>query len=113
MCYWDDGRTSELSAVGLLPAALQRIDVESLVARRKACDEVKRCRDVNRNPSAQLFLGWFYIGNGKVDRNMVILPYKDPLQPLSKLCEHHSANPDFKIPESEPVTLAATRYRAL
>jgi glucose-6-phosphate isomerase len=84
MWDWVGGRTSELSAVGLLPAALQGFDIDSLVAGAKACDEVTRCRDVNRNPAAQLSLMWFYVGNGKGDRNMVILPYKDRLQLFSK-----------------------------
>jgi glucose-6-phosphate isomerase len=29
------------------------------------------------NPAAIIALMWFYIGNGKGDKNMVVLPYKD------------------------------------
>src|SRR5258705_6590892 len=42
MWDWVGGRTSELSAVGLLPAALQGIDIDSLLAGARACDEITR-----------------------------------------------------------------------
>jgi glucose-6-phosphate isomerase len=77
---WVGGRTSELSPVGLLPAALQGLDIGSLLAGAKACDEITRVKNVRANPSAQLALMWFYSGNGKGERNMVILPYKDRLE---------------------------------
>ena len=32
------------------------------------------------NPAAQLAFMWFYTGNGKGSKNMVILPYKDRLE---------------------------------
>jgi len=38
MWDWVGGRTSELSAVGLLPAALQGLDVDGLLAGAAACD---------------------------------------------------------------------------
>ncbi|MSU21699.1 MAG: glucose-6-phosphate isomerase [Pedosphaera sp.] len=84
MWDWVGGRTSELSAVGLLPAALQGFDVDSLIAGARACDEVTRVTDLKRNPSAQLALMWFYAGNGRGSKDMVILPYKDRLELLSK-----------------------------
>ena len=56
MWDWVGGRTSELSAVGLLPAALQGFDVDAMLAGAKACDDVTRQIDVNANPSAQLAL---------------------------------------------------------
>lgn len=40
MFDWVGGRTSELSAVGLVPGALQGIDVDALLAGAAACDEV-------------------------------------------------------------------------
>jgi len=47
MWDWIGGRTSELSAVGLLPAALQGIDITSMLAGAKACDDVTRQIDVS------------------------------------------------------------------
>ena len=84
MWDWVGGRTSELSAVGLLPAALQGFDIDSLLAGAKACDEVTRIPDPKANPSAQLALMWYYSGNGKGSKNMVVLPYKDRLELFSK-----------------------------
>jgi glucose-6-phosphate isomerase len=84
MWDWVGGRTSELSAVGLLPAALQGFDIDAMLAGAKACDDITRRNDVNGNPSAQLALMWYYIGNGKGEKNMVVLPYKDRLMLFSK-----------------------------
>ncbi len=84
MWDWVGGRTSELSAVGLLPAALQGFDIDAMLAGAKACDDITRVPDVKANPSAQLALMWYYIGNGKGTKNMVILPYKDRLELFSK-----------------------------
>src|SRR5438132_1404408 len=42
MWDWVGGRTSETSVVGLLPAALQGIDIDSFLAGAKACDEITR-----------------------------------------------------------------------
>src|SRR5512141_1640540 len=45
MWDWVGGRTSELSAVGLLPAALQGLDVNGLLAGAAACDVATRVAD--------------------------------------------------------------------
>jgi glucose-6-phosphate isomerase len=87
MWDWVGGRTSELSAVGLLPAALQGFDIDAMLAGAKACDDITRQSDVKVNPSAQLALMWYYIGNGKGTKNMVILPYKDRLMLFAKYCQ--------------------------
>ena len=84
MWDWVGGRTSELSAVGLLPAALQGFDIHSMLAGAAACDEVTRSTAISTNPSAQLALMWFYSGNGKGAKDMVILPYKDRLELFSR-----------------------------
>ncbi len=84
MWDWVGGRTSELSAVGLLPAALQGLEIDSMLAGAKACDEITRNPDVRGNPAALLALMWFYAGNGKGSKNMVVLPYKDRLELFSK-----------------------------
>lgn len=84
MWDWVGGRTSETSAVGLLPAALQGIDIDSLLAGARACDEATRIYNVKVNPAAQLALMWHYAGNGKGDKDMVILPYRDRLELFSR-----------------------------
>ncbi len=84
MWDWVGGRTSELSAVGLLPAALQGFDIDGLLAGAKACDELTRIPTLRDNPAALLTAMWYYSGNGKGDKNMIILPYKDRLELVSK-----------------------------
>ena len=84
MWDWVGGRTSELSAVGLLPAALQGIDIDSLLAGARAADSATRNKTVKLNPSAQLALAWYASGNGNGLKNMVVLPYKDRLELFSK-----------------------------
>jgi glucose-6-phosphate isomerase len=84
MWDWVGGRTSELSAVGLLPAALQGFDIDNMLSGAKACDEVTRSIDALRNPAALMAAMWFYSGNGAGAKNMVVLPYKDRLELFSK-----------------------------
>ena len=84
MWDWVGGRTSELSAVGILPAALQGLDIDSVLGGAKECDVVTRVPDVRSNPAARLAAMWYYIGNGKGTKNMVVLPYKDRLELFSK-----------------------------
>jgi glucose-6-phosphate isomerase len=84
MWDWVGGRTSELSAVGLLPAALQGFDIDNLLAGARAMDQVTRSAATDSNPSMRMALAWFSSGNGNGDRNLVVLPYKDRLELLSK-----------------------------
>jgi glucose-6-phosphate isomerase len=84
MWDWVGGRTSETSAVGLLPAALQGIDIDQLLAGAAACDAITRKHQFEENPSAQLAAAWFGIGQGRGAKDMVILPYKDRLELFSK-----------------------------
>lgn len=84
MWDWVGGRTSELSAVGLLPAALQGFDIESMLCGASACDEQTRRSAIHENPAAQLALAWFHSGNGIGSKSMVVLPYKDRLELFSK-----------------------------
>ncbi len=81
---WVGGRTSEFSAVGLLPAALQGIDIRSVLAGAAEMDEVTRCRDLRQNPAALLALAWYAVGEGRGKKDMVVLPYKDRLALLSR-----------------------------
>ncbi|MEI7728515.1 MAG: glucose-6-phosphate isomerase [Verrucomicrobiota bacterium] len=84
MWDWVGGRTSETSAVGLLPAALQGLDIDAFLAGAKACDSLTRLPDTSRNPAAQLALMWHYAGSGRGARDLVVLPYKDRLELFSK-----------------------------
>jgi glucose-6-phosphate isomerase len=86
MWDWVGGRTSELSAVGLLPAALQGIDIDGMLAGARACDEVTRATTPKplQNPAMALSLAWYFAGDGRGSKDMVILPYKDRLELLSK-----------------------------
>jgi glucose-6-phosphate isomerase len=84
MWDWVGGRTSETSAVGLLPAALQGIDIEALLEGARLCDEVTRKKDSRNNPAALLALAWYHATGGCGKKDMVILPYKDRLQLFSK-----------------------------
>ncbi len=86
MWDWVGGRTSELSAVGLLPAALQGLDVDGMLAGARAADEVTRraTPDPLHNPAMALALAWYAAGDGRGKKDMVILPYRDRLELLSK-----------------------------
>ena len=84
MWDWVGGRTSQLSAVGLLPAALQGIDVDGLLEGARACDAATRVPDVARNPAALLALAWYRETGGRGQKDMVVLPYKDRLILLSR-----------------------------
>ena len=84
MYDWIGGRTSEFSAVGLLPAALQGIDIRGMLAGARLMDEATRQADPRKNPAMLLALAWYKAGNGRGERNMVVLPYKDRLQLFSR-----------------------------
>lgn len=84
MWDWVGGRTSETSAVGLLPAALQGIDIEMLLEGAQACDRVTRVQETRNNPAALLALMWHYATDGRGAKDMVILPYKDRLLLFSR-----------------------------
>ena len=81
---WIGGRTSVISAVGLLPMALEGFDIDSFLAGAAAMDERTRVPDVTHNAAMLLALTWYYAGNGKGDKDMVILPYKDRLALFAK-----------------------------
>jgi glucose-6-phosphate isomerase len=84
MWDWVGGRTSELSAVGLLPAALQGIDVDAMLSGAAACDAATRVPSVAKNPAAMLALAWYRETGGTGTRDMVVLPYKDRLLLFSR-----------------------------
>ena len=84
MWEWVGGRTSVTSAVGLLSAALQGIDIDAFLQGARLCDEVTRRKNTLTNPASLLALMWFHACRGRGSRDMVILPYKDSLQLFSK-----------------------------
>jgi glucose-6-phosphate isomerase len=84
MYDWIGGRTSVMSAVGLLPMALEGFDIDNFLAGAAAMDEQTRAPHVMRNAAMLLALMWYYAGNGKGEKDMVILPYKDRLALFSK-----------------------------
>jgi glucose-6-phosphate isomerase len=84
MWDWVGGRTSELCAVGLLPAALQGLDIDSMLAGAGAIDAVTRRPVTRENPAALLALMWHFATDGKGAKDMVVLPYKDRLLLFSR-----------------------------
>ena len=84
MFDWVGGRTSEMSAVGLVPAMLQGIEMRQLLEGAKLMDEATRNPNIKQNPAALLALCWYYSGHGKGEKDMVILPYKDSLLLFSR-----------------------------
>ena len=84
MFDWVGGRTSELSAVGLLPAALQGLDVDAMLAGAAAMDESTRVADTLANPAALMAAAWFHASEGRGAKDMVVIPYKDRLALLAR-----------------------------
>lgn len=81
---WVGGRTSVMSTVGLVPAALQGIDVDQFLAGAAAMDSETRKTKASSNAAMRLALCWHAAGNGRGEKDMVVLPYKDSLVLFSK-----------------------------
>lgn len=79
MWDWVGGRTSQTGPVGLLPAALQGLDIDAFLEGARAMDAVTRVPEALRNPAAVLALMWYFATDGRGAKDMVILPYKDRL----------------------------------
>jgi glucose-6-phosphate isomerase len=84
MYDWIGGRTSVMSAVGLLPMALEGFHIDDFLAGAAAMDEQTRMPDAAQNASMLLALAWYHAGHGKGEKDMVILPYKDRLALFSR-----------------------------
>jgi glucose-6-phosphate isomerase len=84
MWDWVGGRTSITSAVGILPMALQGIDISDFIGGTADCDYLTRNRSTGANPAAVLALMWHHATDGRGQKDMVVLPYKDRLQLFSK-----------------------------
>lgn len=84
MWDWVGGRTSVLCAVGLLPAALQGLDIRGLLAGAREMDTLTRRAETLKNPAAMLALMWWHETGGVGAKDMVVLPYKDRLLLFSR-----------------------------
>ena len=84
MFDWIGGRTSELSAVGLLPAALQGFDIDAMLQGAAQMDVLTRRHETLQNPAALMAAMWHLATNGQGEKDMVILPYKDRLALFSR-----------------------------
>ena len=81
---WVGGRTSVLSTVGLVPAALQGLNIDALLAGAAAMDAETRKPDLATNAAMQLAIAWHHATKGRGEKDMVVLPYKDSLVLFSK-----------------------------
>lgn len=84
MWDWVGGRTSVFSAVGLLPAALQGVDVEAMLAGAREMDLATREPEPLKNLAMVMALGWHDATKGRGERDMVVLPYRDRLELFSR-----------------------------
>lgn len=81
---WIGGRTSVLSTVGLVPAALQGLDIDGMLEGAAAMDAKTRVQDPIKNAAMRLAISWHKATKGKGEKDMVVLPYKDSLVLFSK-----------------------------
>jgi len=65
MWDWVGGRTSFMSAVGLVPMALEGFEIDNFLAGAAAMDERTRVNDFRQNAAMLLALMWFYAGKGR------------------------------------------------
>jgi glucose-6-phosphate isomerase len=84
MWDWVGGRTSETSAVGLVPAALSGFPVREILDGARTMDAATRERRTSGNPAALLALMWHHAGAGRGSKDMVVLPYCDRLLLFSR-----------------------------
>jgi glucose-6-phosphate isomerase len=78
MWDWVGGRTSELGPVGLLPAALQGLEIGEILAGAAAMDMLTRTPKLRENPAALLAAAWFPRHQGRRAKDMVVSPTRTP-----------------------------------
>jgi glucose-6-phosphate isomerase len=76
------GRFSELTPVGLLPAAFCGVDIAGLLNGAAQMDEMCKTEDINANP-AYMFAALHYIGMMQGKNMSVMMPYADSLRLVS------------------------------
>src|SRR3954471_5617125 len=64
MWDWVGGRTSVMSAVGLVPMTLKGFDIDQFLSGAAAMDEKTRTVEPEKNAAMLLALMWFHAGNG-------------------------------------------------
>ena len=81
-----DRRSGSLPVVLSARGGLSRygVDIEQFLAGAAATDELTRNPDPALNASMLLALMWYHAGDGKGEKDMVVLPYKDSLVLFSK-----------------------------
>jgi len=84
MWDWVGGRTSVMSAVGLLPMALYGLDIDAFLDGAATMDAGTRQENPTDNPALLLALSWYHAGCGRGSKDMVVIPYKDRLVLFSK-----------------------------
>jgi len=81
---WVGGRTSVCSPVGLLPAALQGVDIDAFLGGARNGDEATRNPAWRQNPAAVLAAMWHYACATRGKRTMAVIPYRDRLALLGR-----------------------------
>jgi glucose-6-phosphate isomerase len=81
---WVGGRTSFWSPVGLVPGMLLGLPMREILTGAAEADEWCRNAALDKDPALQLATVWHYLTNGKGDKAMVVLPYKDRLELFGK-----------------------------
>ncbi len=81
---WVGGRTSITSAVGILPIALVGKDIRNFLKGASDMDLTTRERNLQNNPAMLISAAWYSAGQGKGKKDLVVLPYRDRLDLISK-----------------------------
>lgn len=76
------GRFSELTPVGLLPAAMCGVDIELMLDGAAYMDELSKTEDIHKNPS-YMFAVLSYIAMEQGKNISVMMPYADSLKYIS------------------------------
>jgi glucose-6-phosphate isomerase len=99
---WDliEGRISETSVVGLLPASLEGSDIDEILRGTRGDDDAAHVSDVKVNPVLRLSLMWPYNGNVTVVKELVILIGEAEIVTISKARPEYSMNPHRKLRKS-------------
>lgn len=84
MSDWVGGRTSVMSVVGLVPAALMGVQIEPFLEGAAIMDRSTREGPAQSNMALRMALSWYHAGAGQGDKSMVVLPYRDSLSLLSR-----------------------------
>ena len=82
MWDWVGGRFSATSAVGMLPAALLGLDWRAFLQGAAEADRATRAKE--NNPALLLTASWLAATDGRAQRSMVVLPYRDRLHLLPR-----------------------------